>query len=132
MEIKRGDLRQAIFEKELAEKMDATAGPEHRKASVLFQKAKVRHDVVRKAALNYMEDFALKHRSRFAGLVQDRESLPDIVRALVGEPTKNTDANAFGESIRAGMDYLHKRYKAARIVTGKPRSMLKCKILHVI
>lgn len=85
----------------------------------LYERAHIRGRAVFRQSVMNVGEFIEKHRPKWAGITQDHEGMPDVVRSMLGEKTNNADANMFGQQLRKAFDLLHKRYENAGGIMGK-------------
>lgn len=100
-------------------KLNPFAKKAHRKPSIGHQIAnRLERTMSMGAAINRrmlidLYDFIDANRSKLAGLTQNTKDMPDVVRAILGQETKNPSANTFGRQIREKFTELNKMFDQA-------------------
>lgn len=84
-----------------------------------LEKTYVRQQSLERRATLAIAEQIEKYRSKTAGLRQDAEGFKNVVRAMLGEKTGNTEANNDGAAIRGVFDMLHRMYEQAGGILGK-------------
>lgn len=84
-----------------------------------LEKIYVRQQSIRTDMIRMIADFAEMNRSKWAGLVQDRSIMPDVVRQIIDGKSANQVARDFGGEVGAVFDRLHKMHTAAGGIIGK-------------
>ena len=85
----------------------------------LYERAYIRGQQAFRRHAEDIGEFIEKSREKWAGLVQDRSHMVDVIRAIQGESTGNKEANLFGGQIAGVFRKMHARFEAAGGVIGR-------------
>lgn len=84
-----------------------------------LEKVYDRQQSLQREAMIQIGDAVEKFRSKAGGFKQDVENFTDVVREVMGQPTGNDAARAYGQSIGVVFDRLRQEYEDAGGVMGK-------------
>ena len=120
---KRNQIRSAVVQDRLRKVLSEAASERGVKFDTavndLLQMVHAKRGKILGDFLQGLDEFANKHKTKFAGLTRNDEGLIDVMMELLGKKTDNAEAAEFAVVLRKSLDVSHARYKNAGGIIGR-------------